>query len=114
MAKKDCLVSLDARGGPFGALCKAAKNVHMKIDTQGFEIKVPKGAEVSLSRIYTVQVEMSLIALYDGEMVFDEMCVYMRKIGYALVAIENGFSDPNSGHLLQIDGIFHRGAAQQA
>jgi FkbM family methyltransferase len=92
----------------FGDLCRAAKNVYMKIDTQGFEIKVLRGAEESLSRIDTVQMEMSLIPLYEGEMVFDEMCVFMRSKGYTLVAIENGFSDPRSGQLLQIDGIFHR------
>jgi FkbM family methyltransferase len=92
----------------FGDLCKTAKNIYMKIDTQGFENKVLKGAENSLTRIDTVQVEMSLIPLYDGELLFDEMCNLMGKKGYTLVAIENGFSAPASGQLLQIDGIFHR------
>jgi FkbM family methyltransferase len=92
----------------FGDLCKSAKNIYMKIDTQGFESKVLKGAEKSLARINTLQVEMSLVPLYDGELLFDEMCMLMRQKGYTLVAIENGFSDPASGQLLQIDGIFHR------
>jgi FkbM family methyltransferase len=92
----------------YGDLCKTAKNVYMKIDTQGFENKVLKGAENSLARIDTVQVEMSLIPLYEGELLFDEMCILMGKKGYTLVAIENGFSAPSSGQLLQIDGLFHR------
>jgi FkbM family methyltransferase len=92
----------------FGDLCKSARNIYMKIDTQGFENKVLKGAEKSLARIDTVQVEMSLVPLYDGELLFDEMCLLMSQRGYALVAIENGFSAPASGQLLQIDGIFHR------
>jgi len=92
----------------FGGLCKGAKNIYMKIDTQGFENKVLKGAENSLARIDTVQVEMSLVPLYDGELLFDEMCILMGKKGYTLIAIENGFSAPESGQLLQIDGIFHR------
>ncbi len=29
--------------------------------------------------------------------------------GYSLIAIENGFADPRTGQLLQVDGIFHRG-----
>ena len=92
----------------FGDLCKTAKNIYMKIDTQGFESKVLKGAENSLAHIDTVQMEMSLVLLYDGELLFNEMCVFMGTKGYTLIAIENGFSDPASGQLLQVDGIFHR------
>ena len=80
----------------------------MKIDTQGFESKVLKGAEKSLAHINTVQMEMSLVPLYDGESSFNEMCILMSKKGYTLVAIENGFSDQASGQLFQVDGIFHR------
>lgn len=92
----------------FGDLCKTAKNVYMKIDTQGFEGKVLKGAENSLPHIDTVQMEMSLVPLYDGELLFNETWILMVKKGYTLIAIENGFSDPASGQLLQVDGIFHR------
>jgi FkbM family methyltransferase len=92
----------------FDDLCKTGNNIYMKIDTQGFENKVLKGSENSLTHIDTVQMEMSLIPLYDGELLFNEMCILMSKKGYTLVAIENGFSDPTSGQLLQVDGIFHR------
>ena len=92
----------------FGYLCKAATNVYMKIDTQGFESKVLKGAEQSLSQIDTVQMEMSLVPLYEGELLFNEMYMLMSKKGYSLVSIETGFSDQASGQLLQVDGIFHR------
>ena len=92
----------------FGDLCKSAKSVYMKIDTQGFESKVLKGAGKSLARIDTVQMEMSLVPLYEGELLFNEMCMLMSKKGYSLVAIETGFSDQVSGQLLQVDGIFHR------
>src|SRR5438552_15044691 len=74
----------------------------------GIESKVLKGAEKSLARIDTVQMEMSLVPLYDGELLFNEMCIVMGKKGYTLIAIENGFSDLTSGQLLQVDGIFHR------
>lgn len=93
----------------FGELCKAARNLYMKIDTQGYESKVLKGAENSLARIDTVQMEMSLVPLYEGELLLNEMCALLSGRGYTLVALENGFSDPASGQLLQVDGIFHRG-----
>ena len=92
----------------FCDVCKGAKNVYMKIDTQGYESKVLKGAENSLANIDTVEMEMSLVPLYDGQLLFHEMCSLMNKKGYTLVAIENGFSDPASGQLLQLDGVFHR------
>jgi hypothetical protein len=52
--------------------------------------------------------EMSLVPLYGTELLFDEMCILMREKGYTLIAIENGFSAPDTGQLLQIDGIFRR------
>ncbi len=92
----------------YGDLCKTAKNVYLKIDTQGFESKVLKGAENSLAHVDTIEMEMSLVPLYDGELLFNEMCILMGKKGYTLIAIENEFSDPASGQLLQVDGFFHR------
>jgi FkbM family methyltransferase len=92
----------------FERVCKNSKNVYMKIDTQGFESKVLKGAALSLPKIDTVQMEMSLVPLYGTELLFDEMCILMREKGYTLIAIENGFSVPDTGQLLQIDGIFRR------
>jgi FkbM family methyltransferase len=92
----------------FERICRNAKNIYMKIDTQGFESKVLRGAAMSLPRIDTVQMEMSLVPLYGTELLFDEMCILMREKGYTLIAIENGFSVSDTAQLLQIDGIFRR------
>jgi len=83
-------------------------NIYLKIDTQGFESKVLKGAEMSLDRINTVQLEMSLVPLYKDELLFDELYKILYSKGYTLVSLEPGFSDSNSGQMLQCDGIFHR------
>ena len=48
-------------------VCAPTDNVYLKIDTQGFESKVLKGAERWLGRIRAVQMEMSLVPLYSGE-----------------------------------------------
>jgi FkbM family methyltransferase len=92
----------------FGDLCRQARNIYMKIDTQGFESQVLKGAVKSLAQIHTVQMEMSLVPMYAGGLAFNEMCSFMSMKGYTLIAIDHGFSDPASGQLLQVDGIFHR------
>ena len=80
----------------------------LKIDTQGFEKNVIDGAEQSLSKITGIQVEMSLQELYSREMLFSEMIHYLGERGFDLYSLENGFSDPESGRLLQVDGIFFK------
>ena len=92
----------------FTELCTASQQILLKIDTQGFEKQVLAGAEQSLPRIDTVQLEMSLIPLYAGGILFNEMWAMMSDIGYTLITIENEFFDRQTGQLLQVDGIFHR------
>lgn len=92
----------------FPALCQDARNIYLKLDTQGFEKNVLLGAASSLGRIDTVQMELSLVPLYNNQMLFSEMHAFMIERGYTLIAVEDGFSDPNSGQVLQADGIFHR------
>ncbi len=92
----------------FGDMCQSYREVYLKLDTQGFESRVLKGAQRSLPRIGTIQMEMSLIPLYRGEVLFDDLYQVMKDSGYTLVSIEPGFSDPRTGRLLQFDGIFRR------
>lgn len=83
-------------------------NIYMKIDTQGFEKKVLEGSRLSLKKIVGLQIEMSLIPLYEDSPLYLEMINYLSNIGFQLFSLENGFSDPNTGQLLQVDGVFFR------
>lgn len=94
----------------FDNLCKPNNSIYLKIDTRGFESKVIKGAKKALAHIGTVQLEMSLIPLYKDELLFNEMCIFMSEQGFNLVTIEEEYSDPVSGQLLQVNGTFHRSA----
>ena len=89
-------------------LCSMGANIYLKIDTQGYESKVINGAERSLAHINTVQLEMSLIPLYQDASLFIDMHKLLSQKGYTLVSIEPGFCDKNTGQLLQVDGIYHR------
>ncbi len=80
--------------------------VFLKIDTQGFEKSVLAGAENSLSKIDGIQLEMSLVSLYKDDLLFVDMIQYLKERDYQLYSLENGFSDSNTGRLLQVDGIF--------
>ena len=89
-------------------LCPRSSTIFLKVDTQGFEMNVLRGAEKSLERIGLMQLEMSLVPLYRGEILFDEMSRYLMEKQYILVSLEPGFSDPKTGRLLQVDGVFSR------
>ncbi len=90
----------------FSQFCSEKDRVMVKIDTQGFEKNVIDGAAKSLSKVTLLQLEMSLVELYENEMLFDEMVAYLKERGFTLISLEPGFSNPNSGELLQVDGIF--------
>jgi FkbM family methyltransferase len=92
----------------FDSVCSPHNSVLLKIDTQGFEKKVLDGAKNSLRFIDTVQLEMSLVPLYQGDALFAELYQMLSARGYQLVAVEQGFADEVTGQLLQVDGTFHR------
>jgi FkbM family methyltransferase len=90
----------------FDSFCNKENRVMVKIDTQGYEKKVLDGAKESLKNIKVIQLEMSFVQLYENDMLFFEMVKYLENIGFQFFALENGFSDPVTGRLLQADGIF--------
>ncbi len=82
--------------------------IFLKIDVQGFELEVLQGAELSLSRISTVQVELSTTTLYQGQGHMIKVISFLDSHGFEIWDIHNGFRDSKSGRLLQFDGIFKR------
>jgi FkbM family methyltransferase len=98
----------------FSEHCRAGERCFLKLDVQGFEQAVLRGARESLARCVGVQLEMSLMPLYEGEATFTELLAQMADHGYSLMWLENGFVDPHSGRLLQLDGVFYRTAAIEA
>jgi FkbM family methyltransferase len=81
---------------------------YLKIDTQGFELKVLQGAGEALRQIDTLELELSLVPLYEGAPLFADMLAWLAARGYELVGLEPAFSDLHTGRLLQADGFFHR------
>jgi FkbM family methyltransferase len=59
-----------------------ALSVFLKIDTQGFDLKVMEGAEFYLDNVNIIQLEISMISIYDMAPLYDEALSYMRKLGY--------------------------------
>ena len=100
-------VSIETIDNLFPAITKGVKSIYMKIDTQGYESEVLKGAENSLHKIQCIQLEMSLVKLYKNEWLFEEIASYLKKNYFEIFTIEPEFYDSNTGQLLQLDAIFY-------
>jgi len=87
---------------------KANNNIFLKIDVQGYELQVLEGASKILPKIKGMQIEFSLVPLYEGQSFFLDMLDYIINLGFELYDILPVFSDKKSGRLLQFDGFFFR------
>jgi FkbM family methyltransferase len=83
------------------------KNVLLKIDTQGFEKHVLKGAEKLIAqKVKIIQLEMSLLALYDGVMSFEDMLHYLKELNFKLLFYSPGYINRETEEIQQIEGYF--------
>ncbi len=82
--------------------------VFLKIDTQGYEEKVLKGAKETLKKIKGVELELSLVKLFDGQKLYLELIEMMNQEGFSLHSVEPAFTDKKTGRLLQVNGLFFR------
>jgi len=91
----------------FNSFYNKGDSVMLKIDTQGYEKKVLEGAGEFLRSVRIIQLEMSLVPLYETETLFIEMVNYLDNKGFQLFSLEDiGISDKTTGQLLEVDGIF--------
>lgn len=97
----------------FADLARPDDVVFLKIDAQGYEVPVLDGAAACLDRIAGVQVEASLVPLYEGEPCIETVFTRLRQLGYTPVDIEPTFRDPHSFNLLQCDAVFFRPATTE-
>ena len=82
--------------------------IFLKIDTQGYEMEVLKGAEEVLRHTVAIQIELSLVPLYEGAPSFIDATSYLETQGYDLFGLVPVFKDKRNGRLLQVDGLFVR------
>jgi FkbM family methyltransferase len=82
--------------------------VYLKLDVQGLELEVLKGAEASLPAVSCIQAELSFVPLYEGSPDYLELIEYLRSRGLRLAGLEEGHDDRRTGEMLQADGIFVR------
>jgi len=85
--------------------------VLLKIDTQGYEAEVLRGAAQLLKHALGVQMEMSLLPLYERQPLMRDLWSMLEAVGFELWTFSPVFVDPHSGRLLQVDAIFFKAAS---
>lgn len=77
----------------------------LKIDTQGTELDVLKGAHRVLPRVRMIWTEVSFRAMYEGSALFADVQGLLVQNGFRLCTIQEGFRGAD-GELLQADALF--------
>ncbi len=85
-----------------------ALNIFIKVDTQGFEMEVLKGATRLLASARGVQLEMSFTPMYEGAPTFETLYDHMVNLGFELWGMDTAFRDPKTRRLYQVDATFFR------
>ena len=80
----------------------------LKIDTQGYEWHVLDGALSTLAKVRGLQMELSLVPLYEGQHLWRECIERLEAEGFVLWSLQPVFVDPENGRTLQWDGLFFR------
>jgi FkbM family methyltransferase len=102
---------LDALAGTY---LTAADRVFLKIDTQGYEPQVLEGAGALLERLCGIQLEMSLVPLYEGERDFRAQFDRLVAAGFEPYLLLPGYFERKLARQLQVDGVFMRPIAPDA
>jgi FkbM family methyltransferase len=91
-----------------GAYLRADDRVFLKIDTQGYEAEVLAGAGALLKRLAGIQLEISLIPLYEGEQAFRAAFDALVALGFEPYLLLPGYFERKLARQLQVDGVFMR------
>jgi FkbM family methyltransferase len=80
----------------------------LKLDVQGYELRVLAGASGILHRVGIIETELSITPLYEGQPVLADTVRELDEAGFGLVALDPILRDWRTGEELQFDGVFVR------
>ncbi len=80
----------------------------LKLDVQGGETKVLRGAEKSLQTMAGILCEMSLMPLYEGQTDWVGLDNIISGLGFEVWDIWPGYRSPSTLRLTQVDGLYFR------
>ena len=82
--------------------------VVLKVDVQGLELEVVDGAGSFLDHVQALETELSLYPMYEDQPDWRRLCDRMEELGFVFFAVDPGYSDPKTGRLVEMDGLFVR------
>jgi FkbM family methyltransferase len=89
-------------------LTESDDRIYLKLDVQGYELRVLRGAPETLEKVQAIELELSLVPLYEDQPEVGELLEFVRSAGFEPFSLEPCFVDPRSGQMLQLDGLFVR------
>ena len=89
-------------------LFQPEERLYLKLDVQGFELEVLRGAEATLEHVVVLDVELSQTQLYEGAPLMDEVVAYLAERDYVLLGTEPAYVHPRTGETVQLNGLFVR------
>jgi hypothetical protein len=89
-------------------LVEPGDRVYLKVDVQGGELEVLRGAEQLLKQATFVDLELSFVQLYEGAPLYDEVLRHLESRGFGLLSLDPVLVDPADGRLLQVDATLGR------
>jgi len=108
------IVSMKTLGEALDGKVQPGERLLLKIDTQGYEENVLRGAGTILPQVEVIECELSLVPLYEGQLLFTEMLAVIKDLGFSPVQFAPGFTDPRTGNSLQVDVMFSRSGRAEA
>jgi FkbM family methyltransferase len=87
---------------------KLASKTLLKIDVQGYEDRVLRGAVRILEQVDYVLVEVSIDSLYEGQAQFHTIYDFLVASGFSYAGNMEQLASPLDGTILQVDALFTR------
>lgn len=81
--------------------------VFLKVDTQGWDLAVLRGAKGSCQRIALMQAELSVKPIYEAQPSWMEFVIAANEMGFELAGL-HPVTQASSGAVIEFDGIFVR------
>jgi FkbM family methyltransferase len=84
------------------------KKVFLKIDVQGYELNVLRGAENTIKDVDIILIETSFYELYTNQPLFNDIYSFLSNKGFNYFGSFEQLYDERDGKILQADSIFIR------
>jgi FkbM family methyltransferase len=91
-----------------GEVSRSSDRLALKLDVQGHEAAVLRGAERTLKRVVLVECEMPLVPMYDGQPTFATLLGLLAGSGFGPVGMASNYVDPQTGCAMDADVLLIR------